>query len=168
MPDHETAWKKPAATWPKCNVDGALLASGGKCGIGICFRDSSGSLVQAHTMLFPFDVIVAECEATILKYALLFAMTNGFERVNFESDCQQVVNALINNCMYENIELRTLLATCKSILYSNASYNITFIWKQANRIAHNLTRASLSQSNPIVHYYYPSNCISFIIFEEMI
>jgi hypothetical protein len=110
MHDHETIWIKPAGIWLKCNVVGALFASEEKCGIGICFRDSSGSFVQAHTMVFPFNVTTAKYEATTLKYALLFAMTNGFEGVNFESNCQQVVNALINDCMYEN-ELGTLLAT---------------------------------------------------------
>ncbi|KAK2415048.1 two-component response regulator ARR10 [Trifolium repens] len=166
MPDHESTWKKPAATWLKSNVDGALLASEGKCGIGICFRDSSGSLVQAHTMVFPFDVTAAECEATALKYALLFAMTNGFERLNFESDCQHVVSALINDCMFKN-ELGTLLAICRSILSSNSSYNIEFIRSQANRVANNLVRASLSQSSPVVNYYYPPNCISSIVIVEM-
>jgi ribonuclease HI len=109
MHDHETTWKKPATTWLKCNVDGAVFALEGKCCIGICFRDSSGSLVQAHTMVFPFNVTTAKYEATTLKYALLFAMTNGFEGVNFESNCQQVVNALINDCMYEN-ELGTFVS----------------------------------------------------------
>ncbi|PNX57208.1 replication protein A 70 kDa DNA-binding subunit, partial [Trifolium pratense] len=167
MPDYETTWKKPGVTWLKCNVDGALLASEGKCGIGICFRDRSGSLVRAHTMVFPVDVTAAECEATALKYAITFAMTNGFKRVKFESDCQHVVNALINDRMYEN-ELGTLLATCRSILSSNISYNIAFIRRQANRVAHNLARASLSQSSPIVHYYYPPNCIPSIVIEEII
>jgi hypothetical protein len=45
----------PVATWLKCIVDdGALFTSEGKCGIDIRFQDCSGSLVQAHTMMFPF------------------------------------------------------------------------------------------------------------------
>ncbi|KAK2439486.1 two-component response regulator ARR10 [Trifolium repens] len=67
-----------------------------KFGIGICFRDSMGSFVQAHTMIFPFIVTPAECEATAMMHALKLALSNGFERVIFESDCQQVVNALHN------------------------------------------------------------------------
>ncbi|MCI84021.1 hypothetical protein A2U01_0105297, partial [Trifolium medium] len=58
-----------------------------------------GSFVQACTMIFPFVVTAAECEPTAMKHALALALSNGFERVIFESDCQQVVNALHNDCL---------------------------------------------------------------------
>jgi hypothetical protein len=80
---------------------------------------------------------------------------------------QQVVNALKNDCMYDN-ELGNLLSSCRSLLQSNVSYNIAFTWRQANRVAYNLSRASLFRSNPIAHYYYPPGCIfSIIIVNEM-
>ncbi|MCI46746.1 hypothetical protein A2U01_0067987, partial [Trifolium medium] len=61
-----------------------------------------GSFVQACTMIFPFVVTVVECEATAMKHAVALALSNGFERVIFESDCQRVVNALRNDCLYAN------------------------------------------------------------------
>ncbi|KAK2371628.1 two-component response regulator ARR10 [Trifolium repens] len=97
-PTHVLTWEKPSANWLKCNVDGAIFMTEEKFGIGICFRDSMSSFVQAHTMIFPFIVTVAECEANAMKHALKLALSNGFERVIFESDCQQVVNALRNDC----------------------------------------------------------------------
>ncbi|PNX80526.1 eukaryotic translation initiation factor 3 subunit c [Trifolium pratense] len=127
----------------------------GKFGIGICFRDSLGSFVQAHTMIFPFVVTTAECEATAIKHALALALSNGFERVIFESDCQQVVNALCNDYLYAN-ELGTLLSTCSSFLNSNANYNIAYVRRQANRVAHNLARASLFQSSSRESYHVPA------------
>jgi hypothetical protein len=45
-------------------------------------------------MLFPFLVTDADCEAVGMKHALALALSNDFERVIFESDCQQVVNVL--------------------------------------------------------------------------
>jgi hypothetical protein len=74
----------------------------GKFGTGICFRDSSGSLIQAHTMVFPFIALATECEATALHHALLIDVPCGFERVKFESDCQMIVNAVNNDCIYLN------------------------------------------------------------------
>jgi ribonuclease HI len=38
-------------------------------------------------MIFPFVVTAAECEATAMMHALKLALSNGFERVIFESDC---------------------------------------------------------------------------------
>jgi hypothetical protein len=46
-------------------------------------------------MAFPFEVTAAECEATTLKQAFSLAISNGYDRVIFESDCQQVVNVLL-------------------------------------------------------------------------
>ncbi|MCI26639.1 hypothetical protein A2U01_0047836, partial [Trifolium medium] len=39
----------------------------------------------------------AECEATAMEHVLALALSSGFERVIFESDCQQVVNVLRND-----------------------------------------------------------------------
>ncbi|GAU20068.1 hypothetical protein TSUD_381600 [Trifolium subterraneum] len=166
MPTHVHTWEKPPVNWLKCNVDGAIFMTEGKFGIGICFRDSSGSFVQAHTMTFPFEVTAVECEATAMKLALALALSNGFERVLFESDCQQVVNALRNDYLYAN-ELGTLLSTCNSLLISNVDYNVAYVRRQANRVAHNLARTSLFQSSPNVHHYFPPSCISSIILNEM-
>jgi ribonuclease HI len=115
------------------------------------FRNDHGILVQAHTMYLTFEVTVNECEASTLKHALLIALSSGFERVIFQTDSQTIVNSILNDYRYEN-ELGTLLSTCKSLLSVNASYNITFVRRQANRIAHNLTRASVFQSSPNTYY----------------
>ncbi|PNX90900.1 ribonuclease H, partial [Trifolium pratense] len=75
---HVFTWEKPSANSLKCNVDGAMTE--GKFGI----------------------VTAAECEATAMKHALTLALSNGFERVIFENDCQQAVNALHNDYLYAN------------------------------------------------------------------
>ncbi|PNX77260.1 hypothetical protein L195_g033223 [Trifolium pratense] len=117
-PAHVLTWEKPSTNWLKCNVDGVILMTGGKFGI----------------------VTAAECEATAMKHAIALASSNGI----FESDCQQVVNALRNDCLYAN-ELDTLLSTCSSLFIYNASYNIAYVRRQTNRVAQNLARASLHQ-----------------------
>jgi hypothetical protein len=69
-PTHVLTWEKPSANWLKCNVDGPIFMTEGKFGVGICFRDSMSSFVQAHTKISPFVVTAAECEATAMKHAL--------------------------------------------------------------------------------------------------
>ncbi|GAU47271.1 hypothetical protein TSUD_280940 [Trifolium subterraneum] len=114
MPTHVHTWEKPLVNWLKCNVDGAIFTTEAKFGIGICFRDSSGSFVQAHTMTFPFEVTAVECEATAMKHALALALSNAFERVLFESDCQQVMNALRIDYLYALLVLFCLVPALSS------------------------------------------------------
>ncbi|PNX83780.1 60S ribosomal protein l23, partial [Trifolium pratense] len=133
--------------------------------IGVCFRDSSDTLVQAHTLYFPHVSPAVECEASTLLVALQIAVESGYAQVNFESDCQTVVNAITNSDAYDN-ELDTILTSCRSLISSNASYNLAFIRRQANRVVHNLARASIFQSSPGI-FYYPPHCIDTIIRDEI-
>jgi hypothetical protein len=45
--------------------------------------------------------------------------------------------------------------------------HIFYLVKYGLTVAHNLSRASLSQSSPIVHYYYPRDYIFSIINDEI-
>ncbi|GAU14575.1 hypothetical protein TSUD_96390 [Trifolium subterraneum] len=113
-------WVKPSNGWLKCNIDCALFPADGSFGIGICFRDSVGTMVQARTLCFPHFAPVIECEASTLVVALQIAVESGYAQVNFESDCQIVVNAIINGDVYVN-ELSTIFTSCRSLISSNAS-----------------------------------------------
>jgi len=79
-------------------------------------------------------VLVAECEATTFEHALQIFVNCDYNRVNFESDCQIVVNTPINGGCYDN-ELDTLLCSCRSLISSNSGYNLSYVRRQANKIA---------------------------------
>jgi cobalamin biosynthesis Co2+ chelatase CbiK len=114
----------------------------GKFGIGICSRKSSGSFVlQAQIMVFPFLASAIECEATTSTCSL-DSLILGFERLKFENDYQMILNAVNNGCIYLN-ELEPLLFMCRSLISSNASYNLAFIQRQANKLAHSLAKVSV-------------------------
>jgi hypothetical protein len=72
-------WEKPKANRLKCKVEGVIFSTEGKFDIGICFCNDHGILVQTHTMYFPFEIIVNECEASTLKHELLIALSSSFE-----------------------------------------------------------------------------------------
>jgi hypothetical protein len=101
-------WSKPQVDWIKCNVDRALFVVEGKFGVGICFRESRVHLIQAHSMVFPSVTTAAQCEATALQQSLQIALGLGLNQVVFETDCQLVVNVVLNNSSYVN-ELGSLL-----------------------------------------------------------
>jgi hypothetical protein len=88
-------WEKPKANRLKCKVEGVIFSTEGKFDIGICFCNDHGILVQTHTMYFPFEIIVNECEASTLKHALPVALSSGFERVIFQTNSQTIKQSLI-------------------------------------------------------------------------
>ncbi|MCI80133.1 hypothetical protein A2U01_0101404, partial [Trifolium medium] len=47
-------------------------------GIGVCFRDSFGTLVQACTLCFPHVAPAVECQASTLLVALQIAVESGY------------------------------------------------------------------------------------------
>jgi len=103
-------------------------------------------------MVFPFVASVVECEVTALQQALQIALNLGLNWVVFESDCQLVMNAILNNSSYMN-ELKCLLSNCITLLLSNASYALTYIRKQTNIVAHNLARASILHVTPSIFFF---------------
>jgi hypothetical protein len=117
-------------------------------------------------MVFPFLASAIECEATTLQHALLIAVSCGFERVKFESDCQMIVIAVNNGYIYLN-ELEFLLSTCRSLISSNASYNLAFVRQQANRVVHSLATTSVVQSSPNIFMFLQVIFSVLIIFDEM-
>jgi hypothetical protein len=67
-------------------------------------------------------------------------------------------------------ELRSLLlSNYRTLLLSNASYALAYIRRQANIVAHNLARASISDVSPSI-FFYPPDCIHllFLTFETLI
>ena len=67
-------------------------------------------------------------------------------QVIFESDSNCVVNA-INSSIMPN-ELGGIVYKCRSILSENTDYKVVSIRRQVNKVAHSLTRASLSYTSP--------------------
>jgi len=116
-------------------------------------------------MIFPFVTAAAECEAAALQQALQIALNLGFNRVVFKIDGQIVVTAILNNSSYMN-ELGNLLSNCWTLLSSNVGYALAYIKRQANRVAHDLARASILHAS-LNTFSHPPFCIHFIILDEI-
>jgi len=74
------------------------------------------------------------------------------------------VSAVFGNSSYVN-ELGILLSNCRTLLLSNTNYALAYVKRQANRVAHNLTRASILHASPTI-FYHSSFCIYSIILDE--
>jgi len=100
-------------------------------GSSVCFRDSLGHFIQAHSMILPSISTATKGKVTILQQDLQIALNLGLDRVVFETDCQLVMNDVLSNSSYVN-ELQSLLSNCRALLFSNASYALTYVSGQVN------------------------------------
>jgi hypothetical protein len=71
----------------------------------------------------------------------------------FEKDNKTLVAALQAHNVPCN-EFSDLVSECKSLLSCNSDYVVSFIRRQANKVAHSIARAALSHPNPISFMMY--------------
>ncbi|GAU43832.1 hypothetical protein TSUD_399260 [Trifolium subterraneum] len=115
-------WEKPALDWVKCNVDVAFVAGSGRTSMGfMCFRNDSGHFMAAMEE----------------------ARHRGLNRVQFESDSKVLVEA-IHMKRRGNSEFLSIVHDILSLMSSFINFEVKFVRRQANLVAHTLARAANS------------------------
>ncbi|KAL5823827.1 hypothetical protein ACOSQ4_021727 [Xanthoceras sorbifolium] len=82
-------------------------------------------------------------EALAIKLGLSLTIEIDFTRVCLESDASAVVN-LITFCCQRLSEIDIVIADILSLLNSLESVSVSFVAREANRIAHRLAKFGLS------------------------
>jgi len=141
--DQLPIWVKPQFSSIKCNVDATIFNGNSAMGYGICFCDSSGSLLFGKSDYKYLSVTVLEAEAIGLLESLKLAISKDLHNVVFETDNKLLVDLLQKSNLSLN-EIGDLVSECKILLISKPDYVVSFVRRQANRIAHNIARAALS------------------------
>lgn len=85
-----------------------------------------------------------EAEAIGLLESIKLAISKAFHHVVFEKDNKILVDLLKSTTPPINE-----IDDCKTLLLSNFDYIMSFVRRQANKVAHNIARATLS--HPILH-----------------
>ncbi|PNX88646.1 cytochrome p450 [Trifolium pratense] len=130
-------WEKPRLEWLKCNVDA------GRTTISACFRNSSGEFTTELTKWQQVILSIDEGEVWALLQAMKEAKHKGFEQVQFESDSQLLVEA-IRTKRRDNSEFLSIVNDIILIKLSCANFEVKFIRRQVNLVAHTLARAANS------------------------
>jgi ribonuclease HI len=162
--DQLPSWEKPPHGSIKCNVDAALLNGNSVMCYGLCFRDSSGNLLFGKSDFKLLSTTVLEAEAIGLLEALKMAISKGLCNVAFETDSKLLVDLLGNTNPPLN-EIGDLVSECRTLLLSNPDYVVSFVRRQANRVAHNIARAALSNPSPHVFHDVPTSLYSLFMNE---
>ncbi|GAU47873.1 hypothetical protein TSUD_404450, partial [Trifolium subterraneum] len=136
-------WEKPALDWVKCNVDVAFVAGSGRTSMGLCFRDNSGHFIAGMTQWQQTVISSVEGEAWALLLAMEEARHRGLNRVQFESDSKVLVEA-IHMKRRGNSEFLSIVHDILSLMSSFINFEVKFLRRQANLVAHTLARAANS------------------------
>lgn len=84
----------PEASSYKANFDAAIFDRTSSVGIGVVFRDHSGSIIAALSQRIESFHLVELAEALATRRAVMLAKELSLVDVIFESDCLRVVQAL--------------------------------------------------------------------------
>jgi len=144
----EDRWRKPTPGRYKCNIDASFSTSLNMVGLGMCLRDDDGASVLARTKWFAPLCDVKVGEAVGLHTTLDWISNQQFDNVDFVLDCKKVVDC-VNSSLDDSREFGCIITACKQLLEDRfQNSHVEFNRRQANRVAHELAQATMSNPNP--------------------
>ncbi|PNX90009.1 cytochrome p450, partial [Trifolium pratense] len=135
-------WEKPEVGCIKCNADAAFAGGSGVTSMSLCFRNTNGQFVAGLSQWQQPVYSVVEGEAWALLHAMKEVIHRGFEQVQFESDSELLIDA-IHSRRPDNSEFNSIINDIIPLMSSsNVNFEVKFVTRQANLIAHTLARAA--------------------------
>jgi ribonuclease HI len=162
---HQHTWQVPHHGWLKCNVDAGFHRGVNKTSSGWCLRDHMGRFVRAETTWIEGCCSIVEGESLALLEALHAMEQRGLTHVVIETDSKSVVNAL-RHSRSGSSEFIFIISQIKNILCRNPNFEVKFIKRQANMVAHTLARAAIAWSRRCT-FESPPPCILTLLNSEM-
>jgi ribonuclease HI len=162
---HAQQWLPPRHGWIKCNVDAGFHNDGRITSGGWCFRNDVGLFVRAGSFWLSGGLSVPEAEALTLLEAMKTACIMNLDKIIFECDSQLVVNAIHANHDGASA-FSIIISSIKNLLLLNSNFEVKFVKRQANLVAHKLARAANSWASRCDFYSIPL-CIENQLNNEM-
>jgi ribonuclease HI len=161
---HVYQWQPPFPGYLKCNVDASFYNAAGVTGGGWCLRDHRGHFILAGTHSIIGRLTTLEGEAMALKEAMCEVKQIGFSHVMFESDSKSVVDA-ITSSHFGSSEFSAIISHVKSLLLLCPNFEVKFVKRQANMVAHSLARAAYSMPSRCIFESIPRCIENYLIIE---
>ena len=119
-------------------------------------RDWRGAVLVAKSRHVPNGQSALWAEAMTLKDALLLACEQGWENLEVESDCAELVRSFHQD-FEAGTDVGQVVADCKTLTLLMHSFSLVHIYREANGVANRLARlASLSTIDSIWYNETPS------------
>jgi ribonuclease HI len=158
-------WQQPPTGFLKCNVDASFFHSDGATGWGWCVRDSRGFFQLAGTNVVHSTLNVLEGEALAILEAMEEMIHRGITFVIFESDSKLVVDAILSTHVGIS-EFSVLISHIQDLLRMHNYFEVKYVKRQANMVAHSLARAAFSMSRRRIFDSVP-RCIDTVLSNEI-
>lgn len=158
-------WCKPPDGWYKVNCDASGVVN--DCvGIGCVVRDSQGSFVAARCRRVEGSWNPREAEAISLKEAMSWIKDLELKCCVFETDSRVLVLAC--NGQGEESYFHTITSDCVQLLKHFDRVLVEFVYRSANRVAHELAKAAHSMSGPGEWFVTPPDFINHVLDNDII
>ncbi|XP_045829124.1 uncharacterized protein LOC123920841 [Trifolium pratense] len=151
-------WTKPSRGMIKCNIDSACYMEQNIYSVGACIRNEQGQFVQAYAKRSAGCPNIAEAEAMgLLEVLRWLKSTNRTSTpIVIETDCMQVAKAILAKPVNKT-EFGSIIELCLRILAEFDNCKVSFVRRQANRVAHELAQATRILASPQVYNLVFSN-----------
>ncbi|GAU30401.1 hypothetical protein TSUD_364470 [Trifolium subterraneum] len=133
--------------------------------MGLCFRDNSGHFMAGMTQWQQTVISSVEGEAWALLLAMEEARHRGLDRVQFESDSKVLIE-VIHMKRRGNSEFLSIIHDILSLMSSFINFEVKFVRRQANLVAHTLAKAANSWASFHRFENIPF-CIERLVFNEI-
>lgn len=138
-PQYTTRWVASDIGSLKINVDASVLDNADSFSVGMVIRNHQGTFIRGRTMKFNGRVQVLEAELVGILEAIRWSAEFQRHTITIESDSLCSVQA-IKGRDQNQLEAGLLVDQCRDMLKSREWVSLSFVKKQANRVAHLLAR----------------------------
>ncbi|XP_074346617.1 uncharacterized protein LOC141685409 [Apium graveolens] len=138
-------WKKPEIGSYKLNVDAAIKLGDPSFSMGMVLRDQTSAFVTCKMICRAMVSSVVEAEAQTILEGLQWLLTMNYDRVNIESDSLKSVRAIHSPDM-NLLEVGFFIDACRLLLDAKVGFSVSFIKRQANRVAHLVAKLPCSMN----------------------
>ncbi|KAJ1430568.1 Ribonuclease H superfamily [Sesbania bispinosa] len=132
--------------------------------IAFVARDSNGALLTGHgKRVAASSPLVAE--ALTLREAILATYNFNWNKVVFESDCLTLIEA----CRKDKVvaEIQGVVADILTVAEGFIHCGFTWVRRQGNKVAHQITQASISNSLPLSWVSNQPDWLLRLLFEDV-
>uniref|UniRef100_A0A803Q0L5 Reverse transcriptase domain-containing protein n=1 Tax=Cannabis sativa TaxID=3483 RepID=A0A803Q0L5_CANSA len=135
-------WGAPELGRMKINVDARVKSGGGVSGIGCVIRDSGGRTLYASSAVVHQELAPLQLELQAILVGLQVGIHRKIHRFSIESDCLQAVQ-LIQRKDEGCFDVDCLLDQIRTLLLYDSVDGISFVFREANRVAYVLANYAL-------------------------
>ncbi|KAL5551066.1 hypothetical protein UlMin_001242 [Ulmus minor] len=136
-------WEAAVMGTVKVNTDAAWCSQKKKFGLGAVIRDSIGSVLASVATPVYAPVTVVVVEGWALERGATLARQMSFSAVTLESDCLEVIKALVQQTKFK-FELGHVLDGISDVCNSFDKHKFSYTPRSGNQVAHNLVKIALA------------------------